>query len=304
MASSKPVKQNLMASVLNWLVDGYWPTPEEPPVTLQSPRRCYTLTRFLAAGDVADAYLGEAEGQPGTGADADYLLKVSRVGEGPALLDNERQTLTHLLAAAGDTTYRRYLPALADSFNDRPGRRVNVFHYEPGFYTLEQVHEQHPALDGRHLAWIFNRLLTGLGFAHRRGTLHAAILPCHVLIHAADHGLRLVGWGQSVHKGRRIYTVPTRYKDWYSPEVLRKQAAGPATDLFLAARCLVYLAGGDPLTNWMPETVPLPMQRFIHTCLLETARMRPDDAWTLLEDFGELLHRLYGPPEFHELTLT
>jgi hypothetical protein len=46
------------------------------------------------------------------------------------------------------------------------------------------------------------------------------------------------------------------------------------------------------------------MQRFLKTCLLESASMRPDDAWALVEDFDELLHTLYGPPKFHELTLT
>ena len=54
----------------------------------------------------------------------------------------------------------------------------------------------------------------------------------------------------------------------------------------------------------MPEAVPLPMRRFIQTCLLESASMRPDDAWALMEDFDELLSALYGPPKFHELTLT
>lgn len=58
------------------------------------------------------------------------------------------------------------------------------------------------------------------------------------------------------------------------------------------------------MTNWMPEAVPLPMQRFLTTCLLESARMRPDDAWALLEDFDELLLGLYGLPKFHQLTLS
>jgi hypothetical protein len=124
------------------------------------------------------------------------------------------------------------------------------------------------------------------------------------LIHAAGHGLHLVGWGQSVAAGRRIGSVPARYKDWYPPEVLHEQPAGPATDLFLAARCLVYLAGGDPVTSRMPEAVPPPLRRFLAACLLESARMRPDDAWALLDDFDELLRGLYGPPKFHELTLT
>jgi hypothetical protein len=72
----------------------------------------------------------------------------------------------------------------------------------------------------------------------------------------------------------------------------------------MAARCLVYLAGGDPETNWMPKSVPPSMQRFFATCLLARARMCPDDAWMLLEEFDELLLRLYGASRFHELTLT
>src|SRR5262249_53155443 len=131
-----------------------------------------------------------------------------------------------------------------------------------------------------------------------------ALLPCHALTDAADHGLELVGWGRSVAVGQRIRTVPARYQAWYPAEVQHQRPASPATDLFLAARCLVYLAGGDPVTNWMPETVPPPMRRFLQTCLLGNAALRPDDAWALLEDFDELLHALYGPPTFHELTLT
>ena len=50
--------------------------------------------------------------------------------------------------------------------------------------------------------------------------------------------------------------------------------------------------------------MPPPMRRFVQTCLLESAAMRPDDAWALIDDFDDLLRALYGPPRFHELTLT
>jgi hypothetical protein len=305
----EPAKKNPFSSLLEWLVDGYWPVADhrdDLPVTVQSPQRVYTLRRLLAVGDVADIHLATADSELRSGADTPYLLKASRVSQGQILLDNERKALAKLLSKAGDTTYRRYLPSLVEDFagRDRPEQRVNVFRYEPGFRTLGEVNAQHPALDGRHLGWIFNRLLTVLGFIHRQDTIHGAVLPCHLMIHAAGHGLQLVGWGQSVAIGQRIQTVPTRYKDWYPPEVLKKQPACAATDLFLAARCMVYLAGGDPLANGMPAAVPLPMQRFFATCLLERPRTRPDDAWTLLDDFDELLQELYGPPKFHPLTLT
>jgi hypothetical protein len=288
-----------MRSLVHWLSDGYWPTADQ---YIDG----YDLQRLLAVGDIADIHLAATADGSRAGAEMLYVLKVARRPEGDAHLNIERRNLTNLLSAAGTTTYRNYLPALVDSFptTGRFARRINTFRYVPGFHTLEQVHEQHPALDGRHLAWIFKRLLTVLGFSHRQKIIHGAVLPCHAMIHAAGHGLQLVGWGQSVAAGQRIRTVPGCYRDWYPAEVRKQRPASPATDLFLAARCLVYLAGGDPLTNWMPDSVPPPMRRFLDTCLLESARMRPDDAWALLEDFDELLQGLYGPPKFHELTMT
>jgi serine/threonine protein kinase len=258
--------------------------------------RAVTFAGLLGEGDVADVYLAHKPGGP------PCVVKFARGPEGNTLLDNERRVLAHLSTAANDTTYRRYLPTLVESFSVAC-KRVNVFLHEPGFYTLEQVHGRHPALDGRHLGWIFNRLLTVLGFCHAHGTLHGAVLPCHVLLHPEGHGLRLVGWGQSVANGRPVSALSARYCDWYPPEVSKKQPASQSTDLFLAARCLSYLAGGDPAKGRMPEAVPEPMRRFVGTCLLPGPRMRPGDAWQLQQEFGELLCRLYGPPKFHELKM-
>jgi hypothetical protein len=309
MSTTKPRPESLFSDLLHWLYDGYWPRRDdggEPVAAIRGALDVYTPQRLLAVGDVTEVYLATGEYDSDATPEALYLLKVARVADGGRCLEIERKCLAALLAAAKDSTYQAYLPALVESLpaSERLTKPVNVFAYEPGWHTLEQVHEQHPALDGRHLGWIFKRLLTVVGFCHRHDWMHAALLPGHVLIEAAGHGLRLVGWGQSVEKGQQIKNIPKKYKEWYPPEVLHKRPAGPATDLFVAARLMVYLAGGDPVTSWMPETVPLAMRQFFSTCLLESARMRPDDAWAVMEDYDELLHRLYGPPKFIDLTLT
>jgi len=280
--------------------------PKDPSVTIKSPKRTYTLLSPLGIGDVADVHFARGGSDPRTVAETYYALKIARNPEGQALLNNERWALNDLLSAADDTTYRKYMPTLAECFTvkDPLPKRVNVFLYETGLFTLEQVHARHPVLDARHLAWIGKRLLTVLGFCHSQGKVHGAVLPCHVLIHAAHHGLQLVGWGQSVEIGRPIRTLSPRYESWYPPEVRKKRPAAPPTDLFLAARCLIYLAGGDPVSDRMPDTVPAPMQRFIDTCLFPGLRMRPDDAWKLQDEFDALLCRLYGPPKFLPLTMT
>jgi hypothetical protein len=269
------------------------------PITIKSPKRTYTLLNLLAVGDVADVYLA-------TAAETTYVLKISRVPDGAALLENEKTALAILLTAAGDTTYRKYFPTLAESFRGRDtiDKRANVVLHEPGLYTLEQVKARYPdGLEARHLAWIYKRLLTALGFHHRQGLVHGAILPCHVLLQTENHGLQLVGWGHSVECGQTITTISARYRDWYPPEVLQKKPATLETDLYLAARCMVYLAGGDPLAHTLPETVPSGMQRFFKASLLEGQKMRPDDAWSLHDDFDELLRGLYGPPRFIKLPM-
>ena len=85
---------------------------------------------------------------------------------------------------------------------------------------------------------------------------------------------------------------------------MERRAAGAFTDIFLAAKCVVYLGGGDPGSGRLPDTVPPEMQRFVRSCLLEGPRMRPDNAWELLDEFDELLHALYGPPKFFHLSMS
>jgi hypothetical protein len=269
-----------------------------PTEVIASAAREYALVERLAVGDVSDVYLARSRGVL-------YVLKVARDLEGADLLEVERAAVAALLAEAGETHYRAYFPPLVESFPVPTGfpKRVNVFLHEPGFSTLEEVHRCHPALDGRHLAWIFKRLLTALGFAHRCGRVHGAVVPSHVLVHADGHGLRLVGWGHSVEVGRPLRTGSAAYLDWYPAEVRRREPAGPATDIGLAARCVAYLAGGDPTTGRMPESVPRAIGAFVRSCLLEGPRMRPDDAWDLLDEFDELLHDLYGPPAYHRLEM-
>src|SRR2546430_9852787 len=93
METMKFAYREKLASLLGWLVDGYWPREEEHDgavETMRSPMRTYTLQRLLASGEVADIYLAGA-GDSEITHDAPYLLKVSRGLERCSLLDHERR---------------------------------------------------------------------------------------------------------------------------------------------------------------------------------------------------------------------
>lgn len=270
------------------------------PQTVRSPSTQYTLIRQLAAGDLADVHLAEADGR-------ELVLKITRPVAGNRFLVAEARRLQALAARSGDRSYREFVPRLVESFSHRGpdgSRQVNVFRHRLGFFTLEEVRRQHPSgLDGRHLAWVFKRLLTVLGFAHSCDLVHGAVLPPHVMIHAENHGLQLVDWIHAAPIGETLDLVLGAFREWYPREALNYEPAGPATDIYLAAKCMIYLAGGDPLAERCPSEIPRPMRQFMETCLYRAARMRPQDAWKLHEEFDELLGRLFGPPKYHRLVM-
>ncbi len=153
------------------------------------------------------------------------------------------------------------------------------------------------------MAWMWRRLLFVLGYVHRRGIVHGAVLPAHVMILPAQHGLVLVDWCYSSiasddsNGNPPIKAIVEAYRGWYPEEVLKKQVPGPATDIAMATRCVVQLMGGDPLTGNLPDRVPVPFRAFFKGCLAVRQAARPDDAWGLLHEFDELLEHL-GPPYF------
>ena len=244
---------------------------------------------LVARGDIANLY----RVRPG-------LLKLARDPADNDLMRREAAALTQLRAEA-EPRLRAYFPRLVQTRRrQEPGsgiqRHANVIGWLPGFVSLAEVSAAFPAgVDARDAAWMWRRLLVAIGAAHRAGIIHGAVLPEHVLIQPAEHGLVLIDWCYSVPApAGRLAAVPGRCRARYPPEVLAGQPAGPDLDIWLATRCMTELTGAarpDPLTS------------FAAGCTLAGPRRRPDDAWQLLGEFDDLLERLYGPRRFRPFAM-
>jgi hypothetical protein len=243
---------------------------------------------LAARGDLANLY------RTGRG-----LLKVARDPADNDLMDAEAAALACIRGNV-DVTFGAYFPVLAQTqrlVDPRSGaeRRANLIGELAGFVSLARVGAAFGGgIDPRDAAWMWRRLLVALGAAHRAGVVHGAVLPEHVLIHPAEHGLVLIDWCYSGRPPYRLPAIVARHRDRYPPEVLAGQPAGPDADIWLATYCMTELTG---------DRLPAPLAAFARGCLLASPRRRPQDAWALLHELDELLGRLYGARKFRPFAI-
>jgi hypothetical protein len=242
-----------------------------------SRKKTYTLTGEVLVGSLADLF-ATTEGD---------LLKVVRSSANSDLLENESSVLAELRT----TEQAPYFPEVLDAFLQPDGRRALVAKRLEGFVTLEEVARAHGnALDPRDAAWIWRRLLVALGAAHRAGHVHASVLPEHVMVHPSEHGLVLLDWTMSVPVGTAARALVPGREPFYPAEVLAKEPLDPGTDLVMATRTMEWLTG------------PLPRELRIFAASTEVPRkLRPRDAWSLLEDLDGVLADMWGRRRYRPL---
>lgn len=259
--------------------------PAATTFTVVTKKNTYVVEEPLRSGDVADLYWCRD-----TARDERVILKVARDSRNNDLIEREATTLRVLNAATKHTkVVRFFLPTLLESTTLPDKRRANVLDCTLAAVPLAELRTRGGRpLDPRHAVWMLNRGLVVLEATHANGIIHGAVTPSHLVITAANHGAQLIGWGHSVEVGKRISVLSSPWKDLYAPEVLLKQPATPAVDVFMLARSLIYVMGPD----WK-RTTPFGMQTFLESmCILNPAR-RARDVTELYEHWRVLQKKIY-----------
>lgn len=269
-------------------------------VTITTKHGLHIVTQSLGSGDIAALYETETKigGVVQTG-----FCKIAKTKRDNDLLANEAAALKRLHTDTAEDKWKRHVPILLDTFvYDTGRRRANVMQLLEDFYSLEQLLTVYPrGVDPRHGVWMFRRLLMALGFAHDNGIIHGAVVPSHVLIHPANHGVVLGDWCYASIRNDDeqppIKAIVGTYRALYPEEVLAKQSPSPATDIAMAVRSIIAIMGGSAETGVLPDRVPRPLRSYLKGCLQSKQSMRPQNAWLLLEEFDDLLKQV-GPPYY------
>jgi serine/threonine protein kinase len=246
------------------------------------------------------------------------VFKIARSSDDNDLVQNEARVLRHLRADKDFARLWPFVPEIVDSFLYDDGRaaprQANVVSRMSKVYSLEEICAHYPrGIDPKDVAWLWRKLLIALGFAHACGVIHGAVLPPHILIEPDQHGLILDNWlyacarthamHEPTESDAHLAAIVTAYETWYPPEVFDRQPPLPGLDIFMGARCMVYLLGGDSLTGELPTVVPKAMTSFFRSCLLPAPQHRPQQAWDVLNDFTQLIERLWGPRTFRPFAM-
>jgi serine/threonine protein kinase len=280
--------------------------PKEQPILVKSKLHTYTIKELVGKTGTSNLYKCLYDGKIG-------LFKVVRSPKENEFATNEAKVLKRLwdkdIINVSNRT--KYVLEMVDNFvimDEKKVRRTAiVFPYSEDCYTLKEIREQFKdGVDPRDAAWMFNRMLEGLFFVHKTKVIHGNITPMSVVLNVRTHAGFLTDWSYSIIKedeGSRLTAISQDYMKWYPPEVLKKEPTKPSVDIFMAAKCMIYLLGGDAVDETLPSGVPKQIGAFLRSCLLKNKDMRSDDAGGYRYDFGELLGRLYGKRTFRVLDM-
>lgn len=256
--------------------------------------RTYVLESRLGRGDSSEVYRGRWVLRLGEL----VVVKVLRALGDADLLRREQAVLQRLYRSGvqGTTHFagRLHRPvAMAPVVIDRVERLVAVREWRSGFiHDLTAVGRVHAnGVDPKIATWVLKRLLELLGWVHRTGLVHGAVLPPHVLVHPRDHGATLVGWCAAVEPGRPVPALAGEWERIYPEGVWAGGPVTPTTDLQMAARCTQALVGKHP--------VPRPLRRLLRRAVDGGY----DDAWGLLAEVKEASDASFGPAAYYPLPM-
>lgn len=244
----------------------------------------------LAKGDIADLYrVTSVSAKVPVAA----VLKIARSPVDNDLMEAEAAALQALRADTLSDNFKKYINVWIQTFR-ASGRQANVLSLAEGYYSLADIAAMYPSgFDFRHTVWMGNRLLSALGFAHRNGRVHGAILPQHLLFHPETHGLVLVDWCYSVEIGKPILARVKSHLANYPPEVARKLPATPATDIYMAAKAIFGTRA----------QIPKRFKALFEHCLAESPNARPQDAWDLQDKWVKIAEQEFGKAKYLKLEI-
>ena len=260
--------------------------PEPGRTRLWAGGRRYILDGRVAKGSSSDVFLGRFDHR----LSEQVVVKMLRAPEDLDVFRHEWEVLGALQRATRDGTahFSRLMPSPVAFGEARLGvhgtqgtRQVMVSGLAPGFvHTFDDVRAAYPSgIPAGASIWLWKRVLESLAWIHGTGWAHCAVLPEHLLVHARDHGVRLIGFSCATHVGQPVKVTAGGLSPGFE--------AQPAIDFAMSARAVQSLLGAP---------VPEPLQRLLERAVNDAVSFA--DGWALIAEIDRVAREVFGPPQY------
>ncbi|HIG98724.1 TPA: serine/threonine protein kinase [Candidatus Woesearchaeota archaeon] len=164
---------------------------------------------------------------------------------------------------------------------------VLVMRYIDG-KTLESIVAKNGRLHPEDAAWITERLLGALYYAHANGIIHSDVKPGNVIVEPRKRDIKLIDWGLSVYKPTSTTRPVGSTPAYAAPEIIDRKPPIPETDIYGAGLVLLYALGGEDavMNKRFPGDAPKPLAEFGQSLLLYDPTQRPN--WNKINIIGRL----------------
>lgn len=253
----------------------------------------YSVHSLVLEGDIADIYDGADVGGK------KLIVKVCRSPKNNDLMKNEANILAALPAGLSKPEHSSYFPNLIDSFEAQNGPakvRVNVFDGMDDHISVQDILKAYPrGINIKDAAWIFNRMLEAAHLAHTQEIIHASITPDRFFVSPSRHTGVLTDFCYSVKCDGVARAYSPAFKDLYPPELFSKKPLDFGADLYMIARIMNLLIGGDGVN--VPAGTPAAVAGLLRACWLGRAH-RNKSAKQVHASFKEIRTALKWKKEF------
>ena len=247
----------------------------------------YDVIDTIDTGDSAEILFGVKDG-------VNYIIKRGKVPAVSRYLQAEFNILTDIRKKTLNTVYSGLFREPIQDLSTK-NDRLTIYLYN-NHIPLKRILELKGWLDGRHIAWLYKRILIGLAITHQCGYIHGAVTPDHILVDDKNHGINLIGQIHSIKASGKLSIVSSAYKDWY-PTGLKDMDVTPALDILLSAKTMLSAA----------EDLPKKLKNYLRGLKLDSELLlRKGDyvnAFDIHDEWVELLKSVYGPPKWVNLEL-
>ena len=238
---------------------------------------------YVCEGEVANVYRGVSDGEI-------VYLKMAADPQDNSLLDNEFAVLSAIRHVSLPYPRKRL----------RVNSRTALLLREAKRSTLPALRNEYPyGLEEIHAVWMLERLLSVVGYLHSHLVVHGNIKPENTVVNKENHQISLLGFSFCIPEANKPEAKYRIVNEGFSaPEVNADARVLPAADIYSVGKLGVYLLGGDPMQETVPQHVNPALRVFLRKMLRPDPALRADDAWKLWTDLTELRAEVYGPKKF------